>query len=305
MTFQNTPAAANFSPVPQPPTIGSLPAPSDLSTDETNAYELMNDSMREKVLQMRDCIISDTRNLLQSRYILGSYVLEITKNPDVYGALADIQLASFFGESRKTVYAEARRLRERYEPELFEQIVNAVNPENGFRVSYKHLTLLLQVNDVTKADQLLQKVMTDGLSTKETAALLKQKREQSGGKPRRPKPTGFSGVLAQMNAYADDWYRQYSEVWHEGQEVRNAFFALADDKLTEDLAEQVREAKQKAEQGAEAQYRLAQELDEALRKVEATVNARKGVVGQPKLPPVLPDEDEDDQLVEDVESVAL
>src|SRR5579872_5546707 len=129
-----------------PKTDGTLPAPDGLSFGRKVAFEEMNDPLRRKALEMRELMSSEVEQFLEAEYRLGSLVKEIHDDPKTYGPTSDIKLAKFFGEYGKTKYATARRIRERYEPERFKQLIDARGPD-GHRLEYTHLALLLQVDD--------------------------------------------------------------------------------------------------------------------------------------------------------------
>ena len=105
--------------------VGTLPAPADLTPKELETFELMNDPLRAKVLEIRERMNAEARDILEARYALGSLIVEIHEKPEVYGHMSDIHMAQFFGDGGKTIYAEARRIRERYTPEEFQQILTA------------------------------------------------------------------------------------------------------------------------------------------------------------------------------------
>jgi hypothetical protein len=69
---------------------GTLPAPSGLSPNELAAFERMNDAMRVQALKMRDMILTEGRNLLESRYNLGLEVKKVKDDQATYGDLSDI-----------------------------------------------------------------------------------------------------------------------------------------------------------------------------------------------------------------------
>jgi hypothetical protein len=162
------------------------PAPEDSTSEEAKAREGMNPSLEAKVIQMRSLMRDERSIMLDSRYELGSLVLEVKKDPQTYGAVSDIQLAEFFGDSGKTVCNEARRIRERYSPEEYEKIKNAVNPSNGARISYKHLTVLLRIEKAELAGKMLCDCLKSGWSTKELARQVSKKlKELCEQKPSR------------------------------------------------------------------------------------------------------------------------
>jgi hypothetical protein len=306
----NSPSPAAASPPPArlagPQKLGSLPAPADLTPEEERAYDLMNDALRDKAIKIRDCMHGEVRNLMQSRYTLGSHLLDVKQNPQIYGALSDIQLGTFFGDAGKTVYSEARRIRERYSPERFEQLMAACNPENGARISYKHLALLLRVEDTAAADKMLDHILAAGLSTKETTKLLNDKAKKAGDgpgkpKPTREKPTDFQGTLGQLSAFNDDWQEQYRTAWAKGQTLLDGFSALKDEKLTEELAKQVQQVADKCRTVSEDQDALAKELTRIQRQIQDAIGRRKLPPNANRIPPGVGEGEEAEEIEEEVE----
>jgi hypothetical protein len=238
----------------------------------------MNDALRAKTLKIRELVGSEIVGLFQSRYELGSIMLDIKEHPETYDGMSDIQLAQFFGESGKTLYAEARRIRERYNPERFAEIVNAVNPQTGARLHYKHLAILLRIEDDKESDKALDACLEAGWSTKELADYVSKKiREAQGGGRRqaRSRPASFAGVLEHISANTEEWHRMYQQDWDAGRKLINSFDALPAEKLTADLATRVAEAEDQARAAAEAQAYLAADLARLKQRIDQAVSARQ------------------------------
>ena len=187
----------------EPPVVrtvpGTLPARADFTPKELEAYELMNDPLRAKVLEIRDCMNAEARDILESRYALGSLIVEIHQHPEVYDHMSDIQMAAFFGDGGKTIYAEARRIRERYSPEEFQQILTARNPNTGGRVHYRHLACLLPIEDKAEADKALNLCLSQNWTTRQFEDFIKTS-TRGGGKARTggrriTRPASFMGFL--------------------------------------------------------------------------------------------------------------
>jgi hypothetical protein len=136
----------------------TMVAEPELNAMETKAYEIMNAPLRAKVMQIRHHMDDERRQLLESRYQLGELSLEIQNHPRQYGYLAEFAFGAFFGV-RQALCSEARRIRERYAPKRFQQIIEARNPHTGAQIHYKHLALLLFVKDDAEADQLLEQCL--------------------------------------------------------------------------------------------------------------------------------------------------
>jgi hypothetical protein len=209
--------------------------------------------------------------------------------------MSDIQLAGFFGEAGRTVYAEARRIRERYEPERYQQIMDATNPENGARLSYKHLALLLRVEDNAQADKMLEHCLQSGLSTREFGDFIAKKLKQPGASPRplRHRPKNFVGLLEQMSSSADDFQGQFKEAWGSGKVLLDSFDAIPEEKRNEELAAKVKEAEKKLRQAAEDHKFLARELAGLGRNTEEAILRRRQGGKPPAVATVREDDDED------------
>jgi hypothetical protein len=265
-------------PAPAPPPTPCLPAPDDLTQDELAMFEQMNDALRAKTLEMRELARTEIAGLLQSRYELGSIVLKIKNDPATYGPLSDIQLAGFFGESGRTLYAEARRIRERYPPERFAEIVAAVNSQTGARIHYKHLSILLRIESDAEADKTLELCLGASWSTKELADHVAKKiREAQGAqRPRtRSKPTNFLGVVEHIGANNEAWYKTYQEDWGAGQKLFHTFDALPAEQLTASLATKIGEAEEQVQVAAQALAHLARDLAGLKKRTEQAVSTRQ------------------------------
>jgi hypothetical protein len=255
---------------------GTLPAPTDLTPEQAQAYEAMNDPLRQKTLEMRALMYSQVTHQLESEYQLGSLVLEIHDNPGTYGATSDIKLAKFFGDYGKTKYAYARRIRERYEPERFQQLVNARGPD-GHRLEYTHLALLLRVEDDDQADALANQVLERSWSVNELKAYLagKAQPQKLPVPPRTPKPRTFFGFVEQVVSHADLCHQAYEESWQEGEAIRDAFDAVTAEQLDEDCRKRIHEAAEAAVAAAEELRDVARQLQAIEKRVEGILDRRR------------------------------
>jgi hypothetical protein len=255
---------------------GTLPAPNDLTLEQAAAYEDMNDPLRQKTLEMRSLMYSQVAHLLESEYQLGSLVLEIHNNPGTYGATSDVKLAKFFGEYGRTKYATARRLRERYEPERFKELMNARGPD-GHQLEYTHLALLLRVDEDT-ADKLANQVLESSWSVNELKSYLASKAQpQKLPVPPRttPRPKMFSGFVEQVVSHADLCHQAYEESWQEGEAIRNSFNAVPAEKLDEGCRKRVQEATKAAREAAEDLRNIATELEVIEKQITGTLDQRR------------------------------
>jgi hypothetical protein len=176
------------------------PAPAGPTEDRRAALESMNPALRAVVLEIGRRTDAEQTNLLESRYETGREMLAIEQHPEVYGPASDLQLAAYFGAaSGETALGEARRLAERYPPEKFQQILRARNPETGYRVGLKVLTVLLRIEGDAKADEVLGKAIAGSWSSKELAAYIAGMPRPAGGR-RRPPARNFFEVLEQVAA---------------------------------------------------------------------------------------------------------
>jgi hypothetical protein len=283
---------------------GTLPAPTDLTPEQAQAYEAMNDPLRQKTLEMRDLMYSQVTHLLESEYRLGTVVKEIHDNPGTYGATSDIKLAKFFGEYGKTKYAYARRIRERYEPERFQELVNARGPD-GHRLEYTHLALLLRVEDDEKADELANQVLESSWSVNELKSYLASKaqpQKRPTAPHTTPRPKTFPGFVEQVVSHADQCRQAYEESWQEGEAIRDAFNAVSAEQLNEDCRKRVQEATKAAREAAEDLRNIATELEVIEKQIAGTLDWRRsggkrltipgGAEVQAYVEPSYPDDDE-------------
>jgi hypothetical protein len=268
---------------------GTLPAPTDLTPEQAQAYEEMNDPLRQKVLEIRDLMESEVKQFLESEYELGSLVLEMHDNPDKYGATSDMKLAKFFGDYGRTKIAYPRRIRERYEPERFKELVNARGPD-GHRLEYSHLVLLLHVDEDT-ADKLANQVLDSRWWVKELKCYLASKTQttrQSAGPRITPKPSTFFGFMENVAAYAELCLNAYDESWDQGQSILDAFNKVPPESLDENSRKRVQEATKTAREAAEHLQSIAQQLESIEKRIAGTLDQRR-TVGRPLN---IPDEEE-------------
>jgi hypothetical protein len=253
---------------------GTLPAPADLSPEQAQAYEEMNDPLRQKTLEMRALMYSQVTHQLESEYRLGTVVKEIYDNPGTYGATSDIKLAKFFGDYGRTKIANARRIRERYEPEHFKELMNARGPD-GHRLEYTHLALLLRVEDDNKADELANQVLDSSWSVNELKSYLASKaqpKKQATPPRTTPKPKTFFGFMEQVASHAELCRKAYEESWDQGQSIRDAFDEVTAEEIDEDCRERVQEVASAATAAADELRDIARQLQ----AIEKTVAGRLG-----------------------------
>ncbi len=278
-----TPAPDSGTPIPACPPPGMLPAPLDLTPEELAAFETMCDPLRQKTLEVKACVVSEIHGLMESRYKLGSLVKEVKDHPKVYGGLADVQLASFSGEAGKTVYAEARRLRERYTPERFREIMEAVNPETGARLSYKHLAILLRVEDNAQADKLLEHCVAASWSTKELTDHITKKLKQPGTAPRRAvrhRPKKFMGFIEQMAASGEELPDPVRGGLGGGQALVSAFAEVPPEAMSEDMVTRLTKVGAILKAMAQSAASLANDLQGYSRRAQAILRRRQAGVAR-------------------------
>jgi hypothetical protein len=280
-TTEDTSPLSQTPPAPAPePTANSLTvaAPEDLTPAEADAFDEMNPALKDMALQMRDLMVDELTNLLDSRYKLGGLVLEIKKNPQTYGAMGDIQLAKFFGESSKTMYNEARRIRERYSPEEYERIKNAINPQNGARISYKHLAVLLRIEDNKLAGKMLDACFQAGWSTKELSHHVGKKlvdmSKKTGG-DRKVRAATFLGMIENYTSVTEGWVEQYTDVWEEGRAWLAAFDKIPEEKIDTALVTRLKKARAQAEEFEETQSFVLKEFNKYIDRAEEVIRKRK------------------------------
>jgi hypothetical protein len=277
-----------------PPASVPVPVPDDFTEGEVKAFEEMNKPLQVVTLGMRDLMLNEMTSLLGSRYALGSLVLEVKKNPKIYGAMGDIQLATFFGESGKTVYNEARRIRERYSPEEYAKIKEAVSPKNGARISYKHLAVLLRIEDNKLAHKMLDACLHAGWDTKELVAHVGKKLAElgqpTGASRRQPRAATFLGLVENWSSVTDGWTEHYTDTWNKGRALVEAFDKIPEEKLDEALLNRLKKARAQAEKFEETQSYMVQEFRRFIDRVgQAVKERRQGGAAQAHTP-----EDDDD-----------
>jgi hypothetical protein len=262
-----------------PPASVPVTVPEDLTPAESKAFDEMVPALKAKALEMRSLMLDEMVSLLDSRYTLGSLVMEIKKNPQTYGAMSDIQLAQFFGEGGRSVCSEARHIRERYDPEDYARIKNALNPRNGARISFKHLAILLRIEDAKLADKLLNACLQAGWSTKELSHHVGKKlvelSKQPGGAGRKSRAVTFLGLVENYTSVTEGWNEQYKEVWDEGRAFLEAFNKIAEEKIDDALVNRLKKALALSEEFEESQGYVGQELRKYIERAEEVIRRRR------------------------------
>jgi hypothetical protein len=250
------------------------PEPPGLTEDRRAALGAMNPALRAKVLEIERRTDSEGKNLLESRYQTGRDMLEIKQNPKVYGATSDLQMAAYFGATYgETVFNEARRLAERYPPDKFKQLLEARNPETGYRVGLKVLTVLLRIEADAEADAVLDKAIAGSWNSRELAAYISRMARPSNPRGRRrPRLAGLPGLLENLCALSEQWLRSNEEDW---QALRDGFDALPDARAIAAALAKAREAEAVARKVAESADSLSKELRACRRRAEAALRRAK------------------------------
>jgi hypothetical protein len=205
-------------------------------------------------------------------------------------------MADFFGKLSKTTLGEARRLVERYTPERYKEIMDALSPQNGATVSYKHLTTLLRIEDDKKADTMLTNVLDAGLSTRETAEMVNKALRKAAGSdaPRRKaKPKTFWGVAENTTAINREWNRTYEEDWGGGEHLVRTFAALTKEQLDNDVIKQLDEMHEISRRAAEAHGFLMSEFARMKKRTQAAIINKKRQGGKQHTAKTVPAEVEE------------
>ena len=259
-----------------------LPEPADPTADLTEqeqmAVDFMKRPLRDVALELRRRTRAEDQALLRERYALGEMFLKVKDNPTVYGGRSGIQMDEFFAGRNLDLLREAGRIRHRYTPERFEQILAARNSVTGFEFSYDHLAILLAIEDDALADEFLNLTFADSWTCAElhraVAKKLRASKPRSKKMPRSALKT-FLGTLENISAVTGEWLRQHDEVWDKGQKVFDTYCTLPVESQTGALVKRLQELRDQAESAAEAQRNLADGFDRLRENIEATVHHRQ------------------------------
>jgi hypothetical protein len=159
--------------------------------------------------------------------------------------------------------------------EDLERLCAAVLPR-GEGLSWSHVRCLLQIEDRTQRETLLEKVVEDGLTCSELAYEVKQLHD-ADNRGRPPKvPADFDGMLTQQRQFVDQWDRRFTKTWTDAK--RSLFTkaaALKPEEVTEEKVKQTREL-------AHTLRSLKKEVGFAVDKLEAIAKGLQEKLEQPQ-----------------------
>jgi hypothetical protein len=241
--------------------------------------------LQEAALDLLRRARAGDQTFLREFYALGETFLKIKQQPELFGAMSDVQLGQFFDERDLDLFRQARRIRQRYAPERFEEILAARNEKTGFRFTLDHLVVLLQVEDVALADEFLVLALTDSWTPQQLNRAVKKKlRQQAGPNPKTKmslaKPASLPGLLANIDSVTGDWLEQFDEIWQRGRALGEAYGAIPEEKIDPALVRLLEKQRDQAVSAANAQLELIDEMERLRDRAQDVIRRRRGGGGQ-------------------------
>jgi hypothetical protein len=158
----------------------------------------------------------------------------------IYGTNAMQYICKYFGWNEGVIY-NCMRIAEVFTDEEIEAICGMQMPD-GKKVYYSHLLALIDVRDRDQRNALIKQTVENSWSAKqlwhEIEPELKSKKP-AGDRRGRPvaAPKRFEDVLAQMDAFSDDFLNRAQHVWqHSDHSLSAKLVDLSDDDINEKRA---------------------------------------------------------------------
>jgi hypothetical protein len=242
----------------------------------------MSPKLREKYEWIREWLDTEIKTTLQSRYELGEQVLEIymdeTKNgAKVYGRGAINKICKLLDWDDGVIRA-CLKLVQTYTREDIVRICALKLPRDE-PVTWSHVRTLLEVDDPTQRDELLEKTVAEGLTCTELGLEVKQLVEKApdDGRGRPVKvPSSFSGLVQQQLQVADTWEKRYAKVWSNSpQSFITRATELQEKELTEEHLRYATVLAHRLRQMADQAVAAAKKAEEVVRQFEQLLAERK------------------------------
>ena len=198
--------------------------PGEESIEEKRAsiYQNANPALRKQLDKIQEWFDVDARHSIKVRWELALQIKaiydDVTEHRgNRYGVHAIDQIRAFFGWDGGVIYS-ALRIAKQFTQEEIDDLCGKKMP-NGQPLSYSHLNSLMGIQDRDKRKELIDKAVEENWTSNDLARAVVQGKEPArlNKEDRRGRPIGkprnFDLVLAQMEAFADDFLGRAKEVW--------------------------------------------------------------------------------------------
>ncbi len=198
----------------------------------------MNPLLQRKYEQIRSLLAKSAANEIRIRYEIGAIIVEVKQAHDKYGTQAVAQLAAALDEEVPTLYRYAT-VAERWTAHEVEQLMSR-RTASGRSLCWSHFVLLANVAYSRRRIELYERVLREGLSVRQLAAIIK------GEAPRTR--YGAPALIARVVRATERW----SGIVAELDPADMAAFAAGNLKQIEELLERAIAAHEKLQFAARA-----------------------------------------------------
>ena len=233
---------------------------------------------------MQDWFDREARYSIKARWDLGVMIKDI--HDDVtqhrgnrYGVHAVEQIAQYFGWDQTVIY-NSLKLAQQYTEDEIDELCERRMPD-GQLLSYSHLMSVITLPREERK-KLIDKAVAESWTCTELARVVVKGKEparsRTDDKRGRPigKPKTFDAVLAQMEAFTDDFMNRAIQVWDTDDHSLGAKVAdVATDDFTEERARKVKVLAGKLLQVADMAKKLEQQATQVHEVFVQILGAKK------------------------------
>jgi hypothetical protein len=203
-----------------------------------DAIRSMNAALRGEFDRMIEKDVEQTKSNMDFYYWLGDRVRAIQNaSDDKYGPTPIQKLVEAWSVGGDLLY-KALDFVETYSREQFDAL-----RESGIR--WTHVKTLLSITDQSTRESLTQRIVEEGLSTRELTAAVRRlnadagSTRQGGGRPPM-RPRTITAGLDQITSVSDTWITRNQSVWSDGDEsVLASLETMPPAEYTDELAAQL------------------------------------------------------------------
>jgi hypothetical protein len=231
-------------------------------------WQNANGAFREKLSQMQNWFDREARASIKARWELGNLIKEIEDDcvnhqGRRYGIHAIEEISRFFGWDKTVIY-NSLRLAKEYAEEEIDELCERRLPD-GQLLSYSHLMSVITLRREERK-KLIDRAVEESWTSDQLARVVIKGKEsgnsQKDDKRGRPigKPRTFDLVLAQMEAFADDFMGRAVVVWDSEEHSLDAKardFAMED--WTPERAQNLKTVAEKLQKVSEMSKKLAEQ----------------------------------------------
>jgi hypothetical protein len=253
----------------------------DDAAEREKILKTMTPACRKKLKYFENWFRKEMDHTLRSRYELGLVAKELYEDESqggkLYGKNAIGRIGTILHWDDGLIRL-ALRFVQRYTPEDLERLCGIVLP-TGEPLTWSHARALVQVEDATRREELLDRTVAEGWTCNELAREIKalKERTSSDGRGRPPRlPKDFDGAVAQQQQSAEEWDRRYSKVW--GAQDRSLLAQAAKlppEEVTDERLHQARELAIQLRKVANQAVAQAEKAEEVVRDFERILDERR------------------------------